>query len=754
MKKNYLYLAVVASLLGGSAYAQHYPCAADEMYQRYKAQNPAIAEYERQMNEQIQAYMAAQASSLPVAMKTTAVHNDTDYYDIPVVVHVIHNYGAEYVKDSNIYVMIANLNDFYSMQNDLSGIIAPFRPYIGNAKIRFHLATIDPQGRPTTGITRRLSYLTAGGDDQAKMDLWSPRSYFNIWLENRIGMSPAAGTTLAYSTFPASAEANPYTDGVITGYSYINDRNTMEHEVGHYFNLLHPWSTNSAGPASGICGDDGVDDTPPTDGHFSTCDLYDTLCAASYYKIYTSTSGVADSFVNYPDTTNTQNVMDYSSCAHHMLTIGQVWRMRAALNSNIGGRDNLWDSSNLAATGALAPTPDLPPVTEFVTRASVTSSVITQFTFPDVNLFFTNKSWRDTITATSWSFSNNAVSPTLNHTGYSAINSAFPNRFAEPGWVDITLSATGNNSGTTTTTYPKAVFVADREGVDPRTGYIEEFAEGGSRDKWPFFNYYNNSFRWKLANTGLYDNASMMYDGFDTRTGIDLLKGTPGGDFDDLYSIPFNLSGFESGDCFLYFNYSGASRSSITTNINDSLIIEYSTDKKHSWTKLEVMTKNNLCNKGVVNVAYTPAVMSDWAQKAINIPVAARTSYVVFRFRYKPGTGYNTLQGTGNNFYLDRVGISAWGVNVSDVGMAANDVRIVPNPTHGDAWVVIKDAAATHADVYVTDVTGKMVYTTDVTLSSGTAKVTIPADAIRTSGVYFVQTVTGSQKNTKKLVVY
>jgi hypothetical protein len=457
--------------------------------------------------------------------------------------------------------------------------------------------------------------------------------------------------------------------------------------------------------------------------------------------------------VNYPDTTNTQNVMDYSSCPHNMLTTGQVWRMRATLNSTIGGRNNLWDTANLRMTGALAPRPDLPPVTDYISRVAA-STAIAKFTFPGVPLFFANKSWRDTIVSSTWSFTNSANTPTVNQTSNSAYNTAFPVSFADPGWVTLTMAVSGNNSGTTTTPYDKAVFVADLEGINPiATPYIEEFDATGKRDKWPFFNYYNNEFRWEQANVGMYDNTSMMYRGYDARTAPANFTGTPQGDYDDLFSAVYDLSAYAPGKCNLFFNYAGASRSSLTTEINDSLYIDYSVNKTHSWVPLTAMGKAELCNRGAIATEFVPTSAADWATKSIAIPEAARKSYVVFRFRYKPGVNAATLRSTGNNFYLDRVSVSPWAVAVNDVEMGNVAVRIQPNPAHGDAWVVVKDAFATTASITVTDIAGRVVYRTTEALSGNGTHIKIPAETIATPGVYLVQTVSGSQVNTQKLVV-
>ncbi len=759
MKKNYFYLALAMTLLTGKGYAQE-PCATSDVHNEFLKKSESVGIFERMLNESTASYIASHSEHAMTSAKTTAAHSDTDYYDIPVVVHIIHNYGSELVSDSIVHVMIDQMNAFYNAQNNLSTIIPPFVPYIGNAKIRFHLATKDPMGQQTTGITHKFSYLTYGGDDQAKVGQWPPRSYMNIWVENVIGRGIGVGTVLAYAVLPPSAEAFPYSDGVISIASRLTDNNTIPHETGHYFNLYHPW--NSGAGVGEVCGDDEVDDTPPTKGHFSLCrnpqELYDTTCAFNYFKMYTSASGSVDSLVNYPDTTNTQNLMDYSQCSQSMITKGQVWRMRGALNSNIGGRNNLWDSANLVLTGALDPYPDMVPVPDFVSRQGTSPiSEISRFTYPNSYLFFTNKSWRDTVTSVKWTFSNGAEDPTPVHTSVIDLRTRFSNRFSEPGWVDIKMEVEGNNSGTGTKEFKKIVFVADNEGRDP-AGYLQEFNEDGDRDKWPTFNFYENSNKWQLANTGVYDGTSMMYQGFDTRTGLELLTNTPIGDYDDMYSIPFDLTSFGSGECNLNFFFAGASKTASSDNINDSLTIEYAVNKSQSWKTLKVMKKGELCNNGATSEAFVPTSPSNWSPMTISIPTAARTDYVVFRFRYKPGgipAGSNPVTiSSGNNFYIDRLNISQWTADVSTVDMTNADVKVVPNPTHGDAYVVIKASGSTTADIVVSDITGKIVYTTTENLSSNTSRVKIPHDVIATQGIYLIQTTTGKQVSTNKLVVY
>jgi hypothetical protein len=661
------------------------------------------------------------------------------------------------VPDDEIYRMIADLNDVYSLRNDTTSVIKPFKKYVGKSRIRFHLATKDPSGNPTKGITHRFTYLTYGGDDQAKMDQWPPTNYYNIWLENVIGKGIAGGTVLAYATFPVSGASFPFYDGVIAGSPYIHTTKTIEHETGHYLNLQHPWTTSGMDVGVG-CGDDGVDDTPPTKGAY-TCNLYDSTCAGNYFKLYPTISG-ADSIADYPDTVNKQNIMDYASCPN-MFTKGQVFRMRTALDNPLAGRNNLSSPFNMTATGALAPMPDLPPVADFTVRTTAgVTAPFAYFALPGTNVTFFNKSWGDTVTSVNWTFGNApsvATSTTMTNV---TVN------FNQVGWVPITMAVAGNNSGTTMATFEKSVYCADPTPT-PAAGYLQDFNPSGDLAKWPTFNYYGNDFKWELSHNGMHDGYSMKYNGYDNRvsgTGSSMIfpfTGTPRGDFDDLFTAPMDLSAYSSA-CNLNFWYSAQSRSSSSTEINDTLFIDYSANKSNTWTNIAKLTKSQLINRGASSLPYTPGGASDWAPKTIALPTGARAAYTVFRFRYKPGVspGVFTALGqagvisTGNNFYMDRLNFSPYPAEASEVMNGNIDVAVVPNPTQGGAFVIIKDAGNTTAHVTVTDITGKAVYSTEQSVSNSQAAVEIPQSAISVKGIYLIQTTTGSQVNTQKLVVY
>ncbi len=730
MIKKALMLMGIACAASGAAHAQF--CATDEVNNRYLRQHPEIALYNQQLERDIAANIQQLKST--VMMRGTA-DTDTAFLTIPVVVHIIHDYGTEYLSDDKVYQMMDELNTVYSKQNlsQLSQVINTFVPYIGNMHIRFRLATKDPGGNPTHGITRSRTYLTAGGDDQAKLDFWPQNEYLNIWFERVIGLgATGGGIVAAYSMTPGSAQFAPEYDGLIANYQFINSTgsgsNTVPHEIGHFLNLSHPWgNTNSAGVS---CGDDNVDDTPPTKGHFGGCDVYDVTCATNY----------THNGIDYPDTTNVQNIMDYADC-ELMFTKGQTQRSRAALRSGVANRSNLWTASNLTTTGALANRPSLPPVADFSATRMFGCAGSTNFSF-------VNRSWNDTLTGASWTFSNSAGTA-------SSTSSNASTTFSDPGWVTATLTATGNSGSNTIS--KQIVYAADPNAINAHE-YYAEFTPGGDIDKYPVFNYYNTERKWELvSNAGVYDNYSIRYVNQDTRAQntVAIATNTPKGDYSDFYTPAFDLSTseFAASSAKLTFFTAGAYRTASTTQMNDVLDVSYSTDCGNIWRKLDTLAGVEIANNTAQTADFTPQGFSAWTLRSFALPALAKGPKVYFRFRYKPGVNSSTLMGNGNNFYVDRIGITSNPLGINEQELNAEGIALAPNPTTGNAWIMLSNKNAGTAQVLVTDITGKAVYKTSQAIN-GTTRIEIPATAIPAKGMYLVQVQTNSQTYTKKLVVY
>lgn len=256
---------------------------------------------------------------------------------IPVVVHIIYNDSYSNISDLQVNSALIAINeDFNAANSDFNNVISPFSSIKSNVGISFVLASIDPFGNPTSGITRTESDFTDYADENVKsLVMWDTDMYLNIWVVDNI--ESGAG---AYAYYPGTAPGGA--EGIVcrnsqfgtlgTSSSYNFAATTMTHEIGHYLNLAHTWGdSNDAGLNENCNYDDNVSDTPNTIGTSYGCNTGQITC------------GTLD---------NIQNYMDYSDCTN-MFSNGQRSRMHAALHSSMGGRINLWQYENLLATGII-----------------------------------------------------------------------------------------------------------------------------------------------------------------------------------------------------------------------------------------------------------------------------------------------------------------------------------------------------------------------------------------------------------------
>ncbi len=256
---------------------------------------------------------------------------------IPVVVHVLYHTIEENISDAQIFSQIAVLNeDFRRLNADASNTPADFLPVAADSEIEFCLATRDPNGNPTTGITRTYTARTSwpvspdvASSSQGGVDAWNTSDYLNVIVCN------LGGGTLGFAQFPNSGPAA--TDGVVCNYRYFGNAEyaeapfdlgrTMTHEVGHWLNLYHIWG-------DGDCTvDDLVADTP----NAASPNLTGLPC------IHGSVNSCDDGIGDLPDMF--QNYMDYSQDAcFNLFTTGQKDRMRALFEPG-GFRESILSST-------------------------------------------------------------------------------------------------------------------------------------------------------------------------------------------------------------------------------------------------------------------------------------------------------------------------------------------------------------------------------------------------------------------------
>jgi hypothetical protein len=289
-------------------------------------------------------YAAARASIETMAMAFGAEALAPKLVTIPLVVHVIHRGGAENISDAQIRSQIDVLNRDFRMKNpDVANVPAPFRQFAADAMVEFVLATKDPTGKPTNGITRtptNVQRFTADNSMKFKNrgghDAWDATRYLNIWVCPEIMNGPRA--LLGYAQFPGGL---PATDGVAiihnafgtqgTATAPFNFGRTATHEVGHWLDLFHIW-----GDSPDCVADDQVADTPKQER--------ENFGKPAFPHVSCNNGPHGDMFMNY---------MDYvDDAAMFMFTRGQVARIQATL---AGPRATIGIPAVTAMAGVVAP---------------------------------------------------------------------------------------------------------------------------------------------------------------------------------------------------------------------------------------------------------------------------------------------------------------------------------------------------------------------------------------------------------------
>jgi len=216
-------------------------------------------------------------------LKTAKISGST--ITIPVVVHVIYNASRENISNSQIQSQIDVLNeDFRRRNRDRNSIWSQ----AADTQIEFCLAKVDPNGRATSGITRKRSTKTSwsqGSNNMKKsssggVNPWDTRYYLNMWVVNKV-KSSRGDDLLGYAQFPGGSRS---TDGVVMGHNYFGRIGTAQapydggrtttHEVGHFLNLRHIWGD---GPCSAT---DYVSDTPSAEAANYGCNTNKSSCGS------------------------------------------------------------------------------------------------------------------------------------------------------------------------------------------------------------------------------------------------------------------------------------------------------------------------------------------------------------------------------------------------------------------------------------------------------------------------------------------
>ncbi len=730
--KNIPALVSIPLLVTGLTYNManaQLPCGTTEMSQKLMEQHPELlanyAKYETYTQNYVKNYQAEQKRTSKKVTTTPTV------YIIPIVFHVLHQNGTENISDAQIFDEMRILNqDWGHMNPDTINACTPhFKAIEGNIQVQFRLAQLDPNGNCTNGIDRIYTSRTNNADDLSKLNQWDPKKYINVWVVKTIGSAGVAG----YAYFPWEVDGLlAPVDGVLILSQYIGSIGTsspltsraLTHELGHVMNLEHPWGlTNSPGVA---CGDDGVEDTPDTKG-WNHCPADSTA------------SKVCDTIVRSPlymSPENYQNFMDYSYCSM-MFTEGQKARIYAAFNSTAAGRNNLWDTANLIATGvynhppvACVPSADFYSNTCFVCQGSSVN-------FFDASRNAEPSSWQWTFTGASIS-SSNVQNPVV------TFNSLW--------WQNVSLTVS-DSVGNNTAMKWNDIYVSPLW-----TNYFGTFSEGFEnltevKDNWLFLNKFNNRSFWQTTNRASSSGGnSLMLNAYfpivySTNTNPVTIDDPGIGSFDVDDAITPSVDLTTATGMSLDFDYSCATAATSLKGITETLEIDCSFNCGTTWTPMKTLSGATLTNAGYWNSFYTPSAPVDWAH--FSIPLGGGVigkPNVRFRFEYTSGLN-------SNNLYIDNINLNGT-VGIDPVTAEDFHLNVFPNPMTDKSTISYYLPSDQQVSFGLYDIAGrelKQLLNSNQTAGQHTLELN---NYNLSNGVYFIKMITGNSKSiTQKIVV-
>lgn len=633
------------------AQAQHgHFCGTPERDGDYFDQHPTEAIPYRRVQRQYQEYLAHHAGTAGTRNVKT----------IPCVVHVIQSSLVEELSDAEIQGQIQVLNEDFrkipGTPGDGAGV---------DTEYQFCLASIDPNGCPSTGINRIVNPGLASHDFADRAILkglvqWDPNMYLNIWVPKEITTQAQLGQIVGYATFPDQLLTDPQLDGVVIGSQYfvqsaLSTGRVATHEIGHWLGLYHPFQGGCVGVNAGDCDlfGDEVCDTPQASEPNVNCNISPNTCI--------------ESPVDLPD--QVDNYMDYAigSCISGRFTQGQKDRMDFFYNSY---RFNLSSATNLAATGC-----DGSVATICAPTTSFTSNVRTicagqSVTFSDLS----------SGPPSNWNWTFSGGSPATSTDQNPVVT------WTQAGTYSVSLEVT-NANGTDSRTENAFITVQEIQAPPLSEDFDNSLAYP---DQWYTENL-ADTLNWRKSGEAAFSNDFSMQ--------LELFNSNSRGAFYSLTTAAFDLSGMRTASLSWKYAYK---RYSAFNNI-DTLQVRASSDCGRTWNLLWQRAGTQLASVGGngINARFLPADTSEWAYAEVPVDSLVGSSQVRFQFR--------AISGGGQNIWLDDV-------NLSTLVMAEEAIEkrwqldVYPNPFYEMPTVSYRLAQRTKLSFRIMDLQGQSLF--------------------------------------------
>ena len=716
---------------------------------------------------------------------------------IPVVVHVIHDFGNSNITDTDVDFAIEQLNKNINRQAD-NMLSTPdvFAAVSGSANVEFRLAKKDPSGNNTNGIIRIHSELTDVPEPRdlvKSLSYWNSYQYFNIWVVNSLPDSDG-NMLLGYAQFPWSGSMS--TDGVAIRASVFKNGKTLTHEVGHWLGLRHIWG-------DALCGDDDVADTPPAKEenwgvtlnqfpyHLNVC-VVDTINPAG------------EMFMNY---------MDYSDDAvMSLFTDGQMVIVNQTLEGdaeNYPFRRYLWSEENLTKTGTANgyEGTSCHKKTNFIEKYGNTTNCL-----GDISVLKGNKNIFNGITSMVWDWGDGNTSTTTNepqHT-YSAagtydvsltieyvddvVAKSFSMDDVVPGYTNLetineTLIIEGTmeelnavNATNITLHLDDSSYSVTMDTLFYRGEYIETYYLAhyestctATTTKEGFITILpasatntNNSYTYSFEGSDLEDDFLVIDNKLVADWDFNVSANPNWEVVDDISSdgsssimlngkkltsanpVIFETQAYDLSDLTepaISIDFIGAAVNSFPYN---TLLVSYS-DECGVWKDLKLFSASELASAGYYSQNFIPTSDMIWNTAVMFDAIGSndlKSPNVRFKFEYQ-------VSSLANRLYIDNIRIGE-AADLSLVNNTANklSLSLYPNPTNNNVNVIFELEENTNIEVKMYNVLGSEVSTLiSNEMEEGYHSVHLNLDDIE-EGLYFISIISeGVMMETKPLVV-